>query len=147
VGGYTGIQRDSDSRGTRAILAKRTCGKPQDEQFEGRPFHGGKKRFTAEDFEYGGKEDNYRALYGRRMRIIEPCFGDILYNKRMNQFSLRGKIKVNIQWLLYCMVHDIGKYMPGIHWRRAGVRGGGSARGLTKDRRNGLSGSKSATKL
>jgi hypothetical protein len=32
-------------------------------------------------------------LYGRRTRIIEPCFGDILYNKRMNQFSLRGKIK------------------------------------------------------
>ena len=27
----------------------------------------------------------------------------------MDRFTLRGKIKVNIQWLLYCMVHNIGK--------------------------------------
>jgi hypothetical protein len=35
-------------------------------------------------------------------------------NKKMNRFSLRKKIKVNIQWLLYCMVHNIGKCIPGI---------------------------------
>jgi hypothetical protein len=56
----------------------------------------------------------YRTLYGRRMQIIEPCFGDITYNKKMNRFSLRTKMKVNIQWLLYCIVHNIGKCMPGI---------------------------------
>jgi hypothetical protein len=56
----------------------------------------------------------YRALYGRRMQIIDLRFADITYNKRMNRFSLRGKIKVNIQWMLYCMVHNIGKCMPGI---------------------------------
>jgi hypothetical protein len=32
----------------------------------------------------------------------------------MNRFSLRTKIKVTIQWLLYCMVHNIGKCIPGI---------------------------------
>jgi hypothetical protein len=37
----------------------------------------------------------YRALYGRRMQIIEPCFSDIVYCKGMNRFSLRSKIKVN----------------------------------------------------
>jgi hypothetical protein len=59
-------------------------------------------------------EPKYRALYGRRMRIIEPYFSDMSYCKGMNRFSLRTKIKVNIQWLLYCIVHNIGKCMPGI---------------------------------
>jgi hypothetical protein len=51
----------------------------------------------------------YRTLYGRRMQIIEPCFSDITYCKGMNRFTLRGKTKVNIQWLIFCMVHNIGK--------------------------------------
>jgi hypothetical protein len=59
-------------------------------------------------------EGKYRVLYGRRMQIIEPCFSDISYCKGMDRFSLRRKIKVNIQWLLYCIVHNIGKCMPGI---------------------------------
>jgi hypothetical protein len=59
-------------------------------------------------------EAKYRALYGRRMQIIEPCFSDMSYCKGMDRFSLRTKIKVNIQWMLYCMVHNIGKCMPGI---------------------------------
>jgi hypothetical protein len=29
--------------------------------------------------------------------------------RRMDRFTLRGKIKVNIQWMLYCMVHNIEK--------------------------------------
>jgi hypothetical protein len=56
----------------------------------------------------------YRRLYGRRMQIIEPCFSDITYSKKMNRFSLKGKVKVTIQWLLYCMVHNIGKCIPWI---------------------------------
>jgi hypothetical protein len=59
-------------------------------------------------------EAKYRALYGRRMQIIEPCFSDIRYCKGMDKFSLRTKIKVKIRWLLYCMVHDIGKCIPRI---------------------------------
>jgi hypothetical protein len=39
----------------------------------------------------------YRELYSRRMQIIEPVFADITYCKGMNRFSLRSKIKVNIQ--------------------------------------------------
>jgi hypothetical protein len=57
-------------------------------------------------------EAAYRVLYGNRMQIIEPCFADMVYCKRMNRFSLRSKIKVNIQWLLYCIVHNIGKCVP-----------------------------------
>jgi transposase len=59
-------------------------------------------------------QTKYRALYGRRMQIIEPCFSDITYCKKMNRFSLRTRIKVNIQWLLYSIVHDIGKCIPEI---------------------------------
>jgi transposase len=50
-----------------------------------------------------------RKIYPQRIAIVEPVFANIHVNKRMDKFSLRGKIKVNIQWLLYCMVHNIGK--------------------------------------
>jgi len=50
-----------------------------------------------------------RDLYSKRMGIIEPVFADITHCKGMDRFTLRGKVKVNIQWLLYCMVHNIGK--------------------------------------
>ena len=43
------------------------------------------------------------------MKIIEPVFANIRIQKRMDYLTLRGKVKVNIQWLLYCIVHNIGK--------------------------------------
>jgi transposase len=52
-----------------------------------------------------------RELYSRRIQIIEPVFADMAYCKGMNRFTLRTQKKVNIQWLLYCMVHNIGKCM------------------------------------
>jgi len=52
-----------------------------------------------------------RRIYGQRIAIVEPVFANITKNKRMDHFTLRGKIKVNIQWMLYCMVHNIGKIM------------------------------------
>jgi len=50
-----------------------------------------------------------RKIYTRRLAIVEPVFANIRTHKGMNRFTLRGKVKVNIQWLLYCMVHNIGK--------------------------------------
>ena len=50
-----------------------------------------------------------RKIYPRRIAIVEPVFANIRTQKRMDKFNLRGKIKVNIQWLLYCMVHNIEK--------------------------------------
>jgi len=52
-----------------------------------------------------------RRIYHHRMAIAEPVFANIRTYKAMNRFTLRGKIKVNIQWLLYCMVHNIGKLL------------------------------------
>lgn len=50
-----------------------------------------------------------RALYGRRFATVEPVFGNIRHNKRLNRFTLRGRQKVDTQWKLYCMVHNIEK--------------------------------------
>lgn len=50
-----------------------------------------------------------KEIYGHRMSVIEPVFGNIGYNKRLSRFSLRGKAKVNGQWQLYCLVHNIEK--------------------------------------
>lgn len=52
-----------------------------------------------------------RKIYPQRMAIVEPVFANIEIHKGMNRFTLREKIKVNIQWLLYCMVHNMGKIM------------------------------------
>jgi len=50
-----------------------------------------------------------KQIYSHRMSVVEPVFGNIGYNKRLNRFSLRGKKKVNTQWQLYCLVHNIEK--------------------------------------
>ncbi|NVM23425.1 MAG: IS1182 family transposase [Desulfobacterales bacterium] len=50
-----------------------------------------------------------RRTYSKRLGIVEPVFGNIRACKRMDRFTLRGKTKVNIQWMLYCLVHNIEK--------------------------------------
>lgn len=50
-----------------------------------------------------------RKIYPERLAIAEPVFANIRTQKRLDRFTLRGKIKVNIQWLLYCIVHNMEK--------------------------------------
>ena len=50
-----------------------------------------------------------RRLYSQRMGTVEPVFANIRHNKRLHRFNLRGKSKVNTQWHLYCLVHNIEK--------------------------------------
>jgi transposase len=50
-----------------------------------------------------------RKIYPRRAAIVEPVFANICTHKGLHRFTLRGKIKVTIQWLLYCIVHNIEK--------------------------------------
>ena len=50
-----------------------------------------------------------KLIYSHRMSVVEPVFGNIGTNKKLNRFSLRGKRKVQGQWQLYCMVHNIEK--------------------------------------
>ena len=53
--------------------------------------------------------DQGRHIYSRRLGTVEPVFGNINTTKRLRRFTLRGKSKVNAQWLMYCMVHNIEK--------------------------------------
>ena len=50
-----------------------------------------------------------RARYGRRFATVEPVFGNIRHNKGLNRFTLRGRKKVDTQWKLFCLVHNIEK--------------------------------------
>ncbi len=52
-----------------------------------------------------------RKIYPQRFAVVEPVFANIETQKRMDRFTLRSKIKVDIQWMLYCMVHNIGKIL------------------------------------
>ncbi len=57
-----------------------------------------------------------RALYAIRLAIGEPPFAHIRSVLRLDRFTLRGKRKVNIQWNLFCMIHNMKKiqrYGPG----------------------------------
>ncbi len=58
-----------------------------------------------------------RRRYGERFATVEPVFGNIRHNKRLNRFTLRGKAKVDTQWKLYCMVHNIEKLAHYGNWQ------------------------------
>ena len=53
--------------------------------------------------------DRGRMLYARRIAIVEPVFANLRHNKRLDRFTLRTRAKVNTQWNLYCLVHNIEK--------------------------------------
>ena len=50
-----------------------------------------------------------KQIYSHRMSVVEPVFGNIGTNKKLNRFSLRSKTKVQSQWRMYCLVHNIEK--------------------------------------
>jgi transposase len=50
-----------------------------------------------------------KRIYARRLGIVEPVFANLCVHKRMNRFTLRSKQKVNVQWKLYALVHNIAK--------------------------------------
>ena len=50
-----------------------------------------------------------RLRYGQRFATAEPVFGNLRFNKRLDRFTLRGKAKVEGQWKLFCLVHNIEK--------------------------------------
>ena len=50
-----------------------------------------------------------RARYAQRFGAAEPVFANVLYNKGLDRFTLRGRAKVDGQWKLFCLVHNIEK--------------------------------------
>ena len=50
-----------------------------------------------------------KIIYGWRMGCVEPVFGNLRHNKHLDRFTYRGKDKVDIQWKLFCLIHNIEK--------------------------------------
>jgi transposase len=50
-----------------------------------------------------------QALYARRKVIVEPVFGQIKAARGFRQFSLRGLEKMNGEWRLVCLTHNLLK--------------------------------------
>lgn len=76
-------------------------------------FFNGRTREAAETFTHRMKRkiDSLKGklIYQRRLATAEPPFANIRHAKGLDRFTLRGKTKVNAQWLLYCLVHNLGK--------------------------------------
>src|SRR5262247_1056562 len=57
-----------------------------------------------------------RHIYSQRLATVEPVFANICSTLGLRRFSLRGKAKVDVQWKLFCIVHNllkIHRYGPG----------------------------------
>lgn len=50
-----------------------------------------------------------RERYAQRFATVEPVFANLRANKRLDRFTLGGRVKVDTQWKLYCLVHNIEK--------------------------------------
>ena len=53
--------------------------------------------------------DTGKRMITARFATVEPIFGNLRNNKRLHRFTLRGRAKVDGQWKLYCLVHNIEK--------------------------------------
>ena len=53
--------------------------------------------------------DQGRQQYAQRFATVEPVFANLRHNKRLDRFTLRGRAKVDAQWKLFCLVHNIEK--------------------------------------
>lgn len=49
------------------------------------------------------------AVYATRKSIVEPVFGQIKQVRGFRRFSLRGLTKVQAEWALVCLTHNILK--------------------------------------
>lgn len=50
-----------------------------------------------------------REMITRRFATVEPAFGNLRGNKRLDRFTLRGREKVDGQWKLFSLTHNIEK--------------------------------------
>jgi transposase len=89
-----GPLKPNDGRGRQVT---RFAPKPKD------PTHPSERMRQAIDSPKG------RHLYSQRIGTVEPVFANIRHNKRLARLNHRGRSKVNTQWNLYCMVHNIEK--------------------------------------
>ena len=106
---FQGAQRDC----VPCTHRKRCLRTPEKTKTRQVAFFQGKARERPESFTDKMKRridsEEGRRLYGGRFATVEPVFGNLRHNKRLARFTLRGRTKVDAQWKLYCLVHNIEK--------------------------------------
>ena len=50
-----------------------------------------------------------KRIIAQRFATVEPVFGNLRGNKRLHRFTLRSKAKVDGQWKLFCLMHNLEK--------------------------------------
>ncbi|MBU0655936.1 MAG: transposase [Gammaproteobacteria bacterium] len=50
-----------------------------------------------------------KRMMAQRFATVEPVFGNLRGNKRLHRFTVRGKDKVDGQWKLFCLMHNLEK--------------------------------------
>jgi hypothetical protein len=114
INGYAAIQFKGALRDCVPCTHRRRCLRsPEKTKIRQVAFFQGKAAAAAESFTDRMKRaldsPRGRALYGRRIGLVEPVFANLRHNKKRTRFTLRGQRKVDTQWKLYCMVHNIEK--------------------------------------
>ena len=55
-----------------------------------------------------------RSIYSKRIGSVEPVFANIRHILKLSRFTLRSEPKVNLQWNLYSIVHNMLKIHRGL---------------------------------
>ena len=113
IGGYHAVKFCAPKRACRPCHLRDTCLQhPERTEVRQVAFFKGASRRHPYPFTQKMKQKidspAGKALYHQRLGTAEPVFGNHRNHGR-DRFTLRGKIKVNIQWLLYSIVHNMGK--------------------------------------
>lgn len=74
--------------------------------FDGRKTHDTHPHTTSMKARIDSREG--RLLYSRRLGIVEPVFGN-LHTHNLRRFTLRSRRKVDVQWKLFALVHNVQK--------------------------------------
>jgi hypothetical protein len=119
--GYRGIKYKAPKTACRDCKLRAKCLRsPKSQQRQVYYFHSKPTGGLANEMKDKIDTIEGRKMYGKRLKIVEPVFGNIRAQKELDCFTLRGSSKVNIQWRLYCLVHNIEKILHfGKSWTKA----------------------------
>ena len=122
--GYKAIAYQAPKTACRDCRLRSKCLRhPDTESRQVHVFYGQRPGSITDEMKRKIDTEEGRRTYSKRLGIVEPVFGNIRACKKMDRFTLRGWIKVNIQWMLYCLVHNIEKI---INFGRSYVMAGAS---------------------
>jgi transposase len=110
--GYRGVAYKAPKKACRDCHLRSKClQNPNGAQRQVRYFHTKPTGGLANEMKEKIDTPEGRKTYSKRMSIVEPVFGNIRAQKELDRFTLRGRDKINIQWKLYCLVHNIEKIL------------------------------------